>query len=180
MLIPLIPLVSFDSISTAEANELLTKWGHRMGPLNRPYPSRAVALFHLTEPVCVLTYGCLIATHVGGGLSHITRQNGVELSRLCAVRSGLCRVGIRLWRDFVFPTLGVSFAISYQDADLHSGNTYRFDGWRRSGFSRSGTDVRGGGRRGRNKWIWVWPPIGPPSSILNSPSSLAPAEAAAS
>jgi hypothetical protein len=31
----------------------------------------------------------------------------------------------------------------------------RFDGWRRVGFSRSGIDQRSG-RRGRNKWIWLW------------------------
>ena len=46
-------------------------------------------------------------------------------------------------------------AISYQDADLHNGDTYRFDGWKREGYSSSGNDSRSG-RKGRNKWIWVW------------------------
>lgn len=90
-----------------------------------------------------------------GGLHHLTRENTCELSRLCAERPHLCRVALRLWREFVFPQLGYRYVISYQDADMHSGNTYRFDGWKRAGFSSSGTDTRSG-RRGRRKWIWVW------------------------
>lgn len=62
---------------------------------------------------------------------------------------------LRLWREFVFPAMGYQFAISYQDAALHSGNLYRFDGWTRIGYSSSGTDARSG-RRGRNKFIWQW------------------------
>ena len=92
---------------------------------------------------------------VGGGLKYLTRENSIELSWLCAARSGLCRVALRLWREFAFPSLGVRFAVSYQDADLHKGHTYRFDGWTRRAYSRSGTDTRSG-RPGRNKYVWVW------------------------
>jgi antitoxin VapB len=87
----------------------------------------------------------------------MTRENTIELSRLCAARAGLCRVALRLWREFVFPTLGYQYAVSYQDADLHNGNTYRFDGWERVGYSHSGTDTRSG-RSGRDKYAWAWPP----------------------
>ena len=97
----------------------------------------------------------LICKCVGGGMRHLTRENTIELARLCAVRPGLCRVALRLWREGVFPLLGYQTAISYQDADLHNGNTYRFDGWQRIAYSRSGTDTRSG-RKGRNKWIWLW------------------------
>jgi antitoxin VapB len=103
----------------------------------------------------VAVHSNLISPRLGGELRHITRQNSVELSRLCASRPGLCRVVLRLWREFVFPALGKQYAVSYQDADLHNGNTYRFDGWKRLGFSRSGTDKRSGAK-GRRKWIWVW------------------------
>jgi hypothetical protein len=89
------------------------------------------------------------------GCDYMTRANTIELARLCASRSGLCRVALRLWREGVFPLFGVQYAMSYQDADLHSGNTYRFDGWRRVAFSSSGTDQRSG-RKGRRKWIWQW------------------------
>jgi len=153
------PLVTFDSISLGEANDCLSRWGHRMGPLVRPMlaPS-AHALFHGGRPVAVCTTSCLIGERVGGGLAHLTRGTTVELSRLCAERPGLCRVALRLWREFVFPALpGVASAISYQDADLHTGATYRFDGWRRAAYAHSGDDRRSG-RKGRNKWVWVWPP----------------------
>jgi hypothetical protein len=45
-----------------------------------------------------------------------------------------------------------------QDAAQHRGNLYRFDGWRRAGYSRAGGTDRRSGRPGRHKWIWVWPP----------------------
>lgn len=42
-------------------------------------------------------------------------------------------------------------------AALHRGEIYRCDGWRRAAFSHSGTDQRSR-RKGRNKWIWIYPP----------------------
>lgn len=152
------PLVTFEEVDLFTANDCLVDWGHRMGALERGN-SKGVhyALMRDREPVAVAMTSSLIRECVGGGLQHLTRENCMELSRLCAVRPGLCRVALRLWREFVFPQLGVSHAISYQDADLHNGNTYRFDGWTRSGFSSSGTDARSG-RKGRRKWIWVWAP----------------------
>ncbi len=154
----LIPFSIFDEIEAGAANALLVKWGHKMGALERPFPSRFFALSFQGHPVCIVAHSCLIATHVGGGLSRLTRENTIELSRLCSSRPGICRIGLRLWREAVLPGLNVSHAISYQDADLHNGNTYRFDGWQRAGKSRSGPDTRSG-RAGRNKWIWVYPPL---------------------
>lgn len=152
----LIPVVTFEEISIDTANACLVHWGHQMGPLERGNKAGIhYALIHDGRPVAVAMMSTLIREVVGGGLDYMTRANACELSRLCAARPGLCRVALRLWREFVFPNLGYRFAISYQDADLHSGNTYRFDGWQRMGFSRSGTDTRSG-RRGRRKWIWVW------------------------
>jgi len=151
----LLSLARFDRVDLAEANVLLVKWGHKMGPLNRPFEPDCFALFHEEHPVCVVAHANLIAPHVGGGLSHITRENGIELARLCAGSPDYCRIGLRLWREMVFPQLGKEWAVSYQDAVLHSGNLYRFDGWTRAGFSSSGTDKRSG-LKGRRKWIWLW------------------------
>lgn len=153
------PVGAFDTISLEDANTLLVKWGHRMGPLKRGNQGAwCHALFHNGRPVAVTTASYLIRERVGGGLGHLTRENTVELSRLCAERPGLCRVALRLWREFVFPDLPFEAAISYQDADLHNGNTYRFDGWRRSPErADSGPDTRSG-RPGRRKWVWVCPP----------------------
>jgi antitoxin VapB len=153
------PLATFDAIRLPEANTLLQAWGHRMGPLERGNSAalHCHALMVHGAPVGVACTSSLIREHVGGGLSHLTRANAIELSRLCAAEPWACRVVLRLWRELVFPGMGRAAAISYQDADLHTGNTYRFDGWRRAAFSHSGTDSRSG-RRGRNKYIWVWPP----------------------
>lgn len=159
--LPAFPLAACYDTSPEEANALLVAWGHKMGPLNRGSQGYARpwchVLVHEGRPVAVTTASTLIRKHVGGGLVDLTRENTVELSRLCAARSGLCRVMLRMWREFVFPSLPFEHAISYQDADMHSGNTYRFDGWERAGYSSSGTDQRSG-KRGRRKWIWVWPP----------------------
>lgn len=105
--------------------------------------------------LAVVSADTLIRERVGG----LTRHDAIELSRLCAVRPDLCRVALRLWRFFVFSAIaaarGCRWAVSYQDAVLHSGNLYRFDGWVTLGRSRSGTDSRSG-RRGRRKVIWGW------------------------
>jgi antitoxin VapB len=155
---PLVPMIAFDAIDLPTANECLRRWGHKMGPLARGKQSAwCHGLIVNGKVVAVTTASYLIAPVVGGGLRHLTRINTLELSRLCAERSGLCRVAIRLWREFVFPHLPFQFAISYQDADLHRGHTYRFDGWQRVGRAKSGPDTRSG-RPGRDKWVWLWPP----------------------
>lgn len=155
----LFPIVTFEHIPLPEANALLVQWKHRMGPLCRPQfsPCHAYALCHEEKPVALATSSQLITATMGKELPYMTRSNTVELSRLCACRPRLCRVVLRLWREFVFVPSGYEFAVSYQDADLHSGNTYRFDGWQCVGSSRSGTDMRSG-LKGRNKKIWQYPP----------------------
>jgi antitoxin VapB len=115
----------------------------------------AHGLFEHGELVAVVIASDLIAPTCAGK----TRAEAVELARLCASRKDLCRVMLRLWREMVLPWIarkhGYSVAVSYQDAKLHSGNTYRFDGWKKIGASRSGTDKRSG-RKGRSKVIWAW------------------------
>jgi hypothetical protein len=153
------PTATFESIEQYDANLLLDRWGHKMGMLHRGNQSAIChCLYHGDEPVGVTCASILIAPVVGGGLSNLTRDTTIELSRLCASRAGLCRVVLRLWREFVFPALGYSHAISYQDADLHNGNTYRFDGWQRAARSRSGVNTRNQ-KPGRDKWVWVYPPL---------------------
>jgi hypothetical protein len=106
------------------------------------------------ELVAVVTTSNLcrenVAKHPG-----LTRMNTVEMSRLCSSSPFLCRVALRMWREFVFRPLKQPFAITYQDMDRHTGATYRNDGWKKIGESRSGTDSRSG-RKGRNKAIWFY------------------------
>jgi antitoxin VapB len=151
----LFPPVVFAQIGREDLNERLVAWGHRMGPIHRPTGGWSHGLVHDGELVAVVATDTLIRERVAG----LTRHEAVELSRLCAARPDLCRVTLRLWRSFVFPALraecGFVWAVSYQDAAIHSGRLYRFDGWVRLAASRSGTDSRSG-RKGRRKGIWGW------------------------
>lgn len=165
------PIATLQECDADDANALLREWRHKMGPLRRGdsgYAKPGVyVLLHESQPLAVATHSTLIRETCGGGLDFITRDNGVELSRLCAVRPGLCRVMLRMWRELIFPQLGYEYAISYQDADMHNGNTYRFDGWKRSPrISSSGTDTRASGlaQKGRRKWVWYWQKPSTPSS----------------
>lgn len=148
------PPVSFEAVDLATLNGCLVSWGHKMGPLNRPFKVGPFhALCHHGQPVAVCAAAHLITAEVCG----LPRCEAIELARVCAVRPDLCRVALRLWREFVLPVLPQQWAISYQDAMQHSGNLYRFDGWVAVGSSSSGTDKRSG-RRGRRKVIWAWHP----------------------
>lgn len=153
----LFPVATLERIEVAEANRLLARWGHHMGPMNRPafQPHIAHALFQSGEPVAITIAAGLVRDHIAGW-PQIDRSVAIELARLCAARPGLCRVMLRMWREFVLPDFQQSIAISFQCRALHTGDTYRFDGWRRIGTSSSGTDKRTG-RKGRNKAIWAWP-----------------------
>lgn len=152
------PIAHIAQIDMDEANNALVSWGHRMGACNRPNADIWAHGLH--------EHGRLVAVAVTAGLvartcAGFTRAEAVELARLCAARPDLCRVMLRMWREFVFPPLchcyGYQWAVSYQDEALHSGDTYRFDGWVRLDRSRSGTDQRSG-REGRSKTIWGWHP----------------------
>lgn len=153
----LFPLLNFDSVDRAELNARLAEWGHRMGPCRRPHEGWSHGLFSEGEMVAVTAADTLIRERVAG----LTRAEALELSRVCASRPELCRVVLRLWREFVFRPLaaqrGYTWAVSYQDEALHRGDLYRFDGWLPLARSRSGTDPRSG-RRGRDKTIWGWSP----------------------
>jgi antitoxin VapB len=155
MLVP--PLVAFDSIDKSDLNRCLISWGHKMGPWERPdFGSEAFhGLRHHGALVAVTASARLIPEATAG----LCRDQAFELGRVCAARPDLTRVILRLWREFVFPAMcrahGWTWAISYQDAVLHSGDMYRFDGWVKLGESRSGTDRRSG-RVGRSKVIWGW------------------------
>jgi len=158
----LFPLVWFDQIDLSVANDCLQTWGHLMGPINRPMNGSVVSGGGDTAHGLVLD-GVLQAVTVTSTLirenvaqhPEMTRENTIELSRLCSLSPHLCRVALRLWRESVFRPLRYRFAISYQDLDRHTGNTYRLDGWKVIARSRSGTDTRSG-RPGRRKAIWMF------------------------
>lgn len=154
------PIMHIAQIDLSEANRLLLAWGHRMGPCNRPdYGIWCHGLFEHGEPVAVTVTATLIRETCAG----LTRDEAVELARLCASRPRLCRIMVRAWSEIILPALGrvhgYVWGVSFQDAAIHHGYTYRSDGWLPIGKSRSGTDPRSG-RKGRNKVIWGWPAAG--------------------
>lgn len=159
----LFPMVSLNPIALPVANELLVRWGHKMGPISRPMRGSvtsgggdtAFGLYQEREPVGLFVVSTLIRENVATR-KDLNRSNTVELSRVVAARPGICRLLVRMFREFVLPGLPYQYAISYQDAKQHSGDLYRFDGWVRIAASRSGPDGRSG-RPGRSKVIWGWP-----------------------
>jgi hypothetical protein len=159
-------------------NQCLTAWEHKMGPWKRPL-SRGWfhGLRHDGKLVAVLAAGDLMRERCGG----FTRREAFELGRVCAARPGLNRVALRLWREFVFPALcqayGWQWVISYQDAHLHTGDLYRFDGWVRLGKSSSGPDRRSG-RPGRSKVIWGWHADGAVRDLTVATRKLSPRRSA--
>ena len=155
------PFVTFDAIAHDELNRCLVEWEHKMGPLNRPRYGEfggAHGLRHEGKLLAVVASERMIAARTCG----LSRDDAFELARVCAARPGLCRVVVRLWREFVFPAMAAAgrytWAISYQDRVQHRGDLYRMDGWVRLGETSSGTDTRGrdGVRKGRRKTVWGW------------------------
>lgn len=138
------------------ANVCLEDFGHKMGPYTRPNfgGERFNVLMQRGKFVGVTVSAPLVRETCAG----FTRAEAIELVRVCAIRPDLCRVLVRLWREFVFPDYDQPWAVSYQDAVAHRGDLYRFDGWTIVGRSSSGTDprktVNGEPRKGRNKNIW--------------------------
>lgn len=153
------PLISFDRIDRDEMNECLVAWAHRMGPINRPTFKEPVdfGLRICGELVAVVAADSLIRPTCG-----FSRSDAFELSRLCAKDRALTRAAIRLWREVAMPLIvrawGTPWAISYQNAVMHRGDLYRFDGWQRVGWSAGGADPRaaGGTVSAKRRVIWGW------------------------
>ena len=102
----LAPLVSFDTINKAELNNCLVAWDHKMGPWERPdFGSEAFhGLRHEGRLVAVTAAARLIPKATAG----LCRDDAFELGRVCASRRDLCRVALRLWREFVFGPMCVA------------------------------------------------------------------------
>ena len=165
----LFPIASLVPCTLAQANDLLTRWAHKMGPINRPNGLvHCHALLHEDEPVALTVTSAIVAANVAAAPGPDARTC-IELSRLCAARSGLNRVMLRLWRELIFPTLATRSPSAIR-MPTYNGNTYRFDGWKRVNRDRHAS-----GRAGRDKWIWLWedgpPPAPPPCAATTSPAA---------
>lgn len=160
MLIP--HIFHVEAIDRTTLNRCLVAWEHKMGPYTRPnYTIEAHhALFRHGEPIAVTASSETIRDSVGN--TTLGRFEVVELARLCASDPAWCRVMLRMWREGLFPDIasahGRQFAISYQDEALHTGATYRNDGWAKIGGGGAKAVDRRSGRPARSCAIWAWPP----------------------
>ena len=160
-----LPMCGVSPMSMVEANALLTEWGHYLGPAKRPCRQEAYALFVADQPVSVAVSASIVSPRV----EHYRRGEVVELARLCTKpgESWATRVMLRLWRELCAPLFcgwEVRAAVAYSNNRRHTGDVYRFDGWRQRPGKRGTT--RAGGTWGRRidddhpgagpKTLWIW------------------------
>lgn len=122
----------FEKITKAQANDLITAWGHPLGPYNRPFGYQAWGLAIDGEAVAVAVSGSTIGATSAG----YKRRQVVDLARIARNpdHPGILRVMLRLWRDYLGPRWDgwdtpVHAAVSYA-LPGKEGNLYRFDGWK--------------------------------------------------
>lgn len=174
------PLAGVYPVDLREANELLERFEHRLGPVRRPYRSEAFALEAGGRPVAVAVSASVVGSPVASAFVRdgeqivpfadrpqgFDRQEVVELARLAASERWANRVMLRIWREICAPAWqgwAVLAAVSYSQNSRHSGDLYRFDGWRRI---REDAGSPGGGSWSSirdpadavagSKSLWIW------------------------
>jgi hypothetical protein len=157
-----IPMAGLYPTSVTEANELLVRWGHRLGPVRRPFRQEAYVLTVDGRPVAVATSGSI----VNGPVAGYQRDEVVELTRLAACEPWATRVMLRLWRELCAPRWAcwpVKAAVSYSHNAMHRGDIYRFDGWTKIREDAGSNGGRTWSRERRQsdavygrKTLWLW------------------------
>lgn len=133
------PLMGVREATKNEANDLLVKWEHPLGPCNRPFGQRCYVFELGDAPVATATSASTVSSTSAG----MPRRQIVELARIARHPDHplILRVMLRLWRVYLaqtWPYWPVSAAVSYAMPGT-PGDLYRFDGWERVGpVKRSG------------------------------------------
>jgi DNA adenine methylase len=155
------------------ANALLTRWGHYLEAMERPFGWQCFVLDVAGEPVSVAVSASTVSSTVAG----YNRHEVVELARLCSAPEAnwATRPMLRLWREVgarcwlnKYPDWQLRAAVAYSQNSRHNGQIYRFDGWTRitdragapSGPGATwskprGTDHPAVGRK--SLWLWQYP-----------------------
>lgn len=156
----LFPLANFDLIQNELADALLEEWGHWLGGCNRPFGRQSFGLE--IEGIGIVSVAVSAST-VNAMCGGYQRQECIELARLCSHpdHRWATRVCLRLWRELApaaWPYWPVRALVSYANSLRHTGNIYRFDGWRKVSNSRAG--IAGGGwqrhKRMEPKTVWAY------------------------
>lgn len=165
-----VPLVGLHPVTLEEANALLVRFGHRLGPVERPFRSECFVLELDGEAVSVAVSASAVSDTIVGEIDgqpiEYRRDEVVELARLASSEPWANRVMIRLWREACAPRWTcwpVRAAVSYSKNAMHRGDLYRFDGWTRI---RTDAGSSGGGAWSRKRYasdavhgsksLWVW------------------------
>lgn len=159
-----LPVVAVMPVELDYANQLLIDWQHKLGSVHRPFRSEAWAVLVDGEPVSVAVSASIVSSTVAG----YRRDEVVELARQ-ASRPGdgwASRVMLRLWRSVLaqrWKCWTVKAVISYSHNATHTGDIYRFDGWRKV---RDTCGSSGGGSWSRSRYatdavhgkktLWIW------------------------
>ena len=152
-MLPLPATDGFVPCSLTEANELLVKFEHKLGPVNRPFRSEPWVFLVDSRPVSVAVGASIVSKHItdDAGTVLYRRREVVELARLASCETWANRLMLRWWREVAAPRWScwpVKAAVSYHHEGLHTGDLYRFDGWRKV---RSGCGSGGGGGWSRQR-----------------------------
>jgi hypothetical protein len=164
------PIAGLVPVSEGEANQLLVRWGHDLGPCERPFGSEAWVLDIDGRAVSVAISASTVSANIPCPLLDRTYERGqvVELARLCSdpAERWATRPMLRLWREIAAPRWSywpVLAAVSYSTS-RHTGDLYRWDGWR-LGNEHTGIS-RGGGTWSKRrpadheaagpKRLWIW------------------------
>ena len=166
------PVAGLTKVDLDWANVLLARWGHNLGPVNRPFRSEAWVLEIESVAVAVAVSASIVSEHVTG-TDHgeavtLRRDEVVECARLCSdpAQNWATRPMLRLWREVAAPRWAcwpVRTAVSYSQNQRHEGNLYRWDGWTKiadnCGSSGGGAWSRkrqaGDAVHGK-KSLWIW------------------------
>lgn len=132
-------------ISKRDANALLDRWQHPLGPWRRPFGAQYFGLAVNGEAAAVAVSG----STVGATSAGYKRREVVELGRIARSpkHPGIMRVMLHLWRDYLAKRWErnywpVAAAVSYA-LPGKAGNLYRLDGWRNLGFVKPWTYAGG-------------------------------------
>lgn len=155
----LFPLATFERIDNALANQRLVEWEHYLEECERPFGLQSFGLFVSGELVSVAVSASTVSATCAGR----SRGTLLELARLCThpAHRWATRPCLRLWRELApsqwryWPVLAL---VSYQSAVRHTGNIYRFDGWKRvaqtAGSGGGGTWAPKKDREPKDLWLY--------------------------
>ncbi len=181
-MLPMALTDGFVPCSLVDANELLVRFGHNLGGVNRPFRSEPWVFLVDGVPVSVAITASIISGTVQAHRGHnlkarpktdcttecrtYNRGEVVELARLASATAWANRLMLRWWREVAAPRWAcwpVKAAISYSQNARHDGALYRFDGWEKAS-EECGSSGGGTWSRGRDsshaaagtKTLWVW------------------------